>query len=88
MLNRDQIELIHREIDGENAPEESAALRSLIQKDPEARALEAELRHTSALFDRVGERAPPAHLKRGILDALPQPAPASSRRYGRFTKKR
>lgn len=78
MLNRDQIELIHREIDGANTPEESAAVRSLIEENPEAKALEASLRDIAALFDSVGEREPPRHLKQAILDALPQQAPAPS----------
>ena len=76
MLNRDQIELIHREIDGANSPEESAAVRSLMGQYPEARALAAELRHVTRLLDGVGEREPPPHLKRAILEALPQPARA------------
>ena len=79
MLNRDQIELIHQEIDGANTPEESAAFRSLMEADAEAKALEAELRHVVRLFDRVGEREPPPRLKRAILDALPPQARAASR---------
>ncbi len=77
MLNRDQIELIQREIDGANTPDESAAFRSLLEKDPEARALEADLRQVTALLGRVEERAPPPHLRRAILEALPPPARAS-----------
>ena len=77
MLSRDQIELIHQEIDGANTPEGSAAFRSLMEKDPEARALAAELRQVAGLFDQVGEREPPPQLRRAILDALPQQAPAS-----------
>src|SRR6266540_2839071 len=77
MLHRDQIELIHREIDGANTPDESAAFRSLIQENPEARALEAELRQMTAHFARWQEREPPPHLKRTILDALPPPARTS-----------
>jgi hypothetical protein len=78
MLNRDQIDLIHREIDGANAPEESAACRSLIAESAEARALEADLRHVAQLFDRVGTAEPPAHLRRAILDALPRQVPVIS----------
>lgn len=78
MLSRDQIELIHREIDGENTPEESAAFGSLIEENPEAKALEASLRDMTTLFDIVGQREPPQHLKQTILDGLPQRAPARS----------
>ena len=56
MLNRDQIELIHREIDGANTPEESAACRSLMEENAEAREEEAAPRHVARLFDRVEER--------------------------------
>src|SRR6266511_3898713 len=85
MLHRDQIELIHREIDGVNTPDESAAFRSLIQENPEARALEAELRQVTAHFERWEEREPPPHLKQAILDALPPPARASPNPIVRWT---
>ncbi|HJQ21915.1 MAG TPA: hypothetical protein VJ867_16345 [Gemmatimonadaceae bacterium] len=77
MLSPKLIELIHREIDGENTPEASAELRSLTEHDPEARALAAELREVAALLDRVEQRAtpPPPHLRQAILDAVPPPAP-------------
>src|SRR5260370_35774152 len=77
MRSRDQVELIQQEIDGANSPEGSAALRSLLERDPEARAMAAELRRVAGLFAQVAERQPPPHLKWAILDALPQPAPAS-----------
>jgi hypothetical protein len=77
MLRRDQVDLIQQEIDGANTPEGSAALRSLMEQDPEARAMAAELRRVATLFAQVAEREPPARLKRAILDALPQPARAS-----------
>ncbi len=77
MLNRHQIDLIHQEMDGANTPEGSAAFRSLLQQDPEARALAAELRQVAGLMGQVGAREPPPRLERAILDALPQPARAS-----------
>jgi len=77
-LNQDQIELIQQEIDGANTPEESAACRSLIEGDAEAKAFETELRYVTLLFDRVGEREPPPHLRQAILDALPRQARATS----------
>src|SRR5262252_1152693 len=73
MLNTDQIELIQREIDGVNTPEDSARVRALVAADPEAQALLAELREVGQLFERVGERAPPPRLKQGILAALQTP---------------
>src|SRR6267378_5692366 len=77
MLSRDQVELIQQEIDGANTPEGSAAVRSLMEQDPEARAMVAELRRVAGLFEQVAEREPPARLKWAILAALPQPARAS-----------
>src|SRR5690349_18822815 len=77
MLTRDQVELIQQEIDGANTPAASAALRSLLEQDPEARAMAAELRRVAGLFAQVAEREPPPRLKRAILDALSQPARAS-----------
>ena len=73
MLNTDQIELIQREIDGVNTPEDSARVRALVAADPEAQALLAELREVGQLFERVGERAPPPRLKQAILAALQTP---------------
>ena len=73
MLNTDQIELIQREIDGANTPEDSARVRALVAADPEAQALLAELREVGQLFERVGERAPPPRLKQAILAALQTP---------------
>jgi hypothetical protein len=78
VLNRDQIELIHREIDGANTPEESAAFRSLIETQTEARALEVDLRNAIRLIDRVGTAEPPEHLRRAILEALPGRVPGKS----------
>ena len=76
-LSQDQVELVHREMDGANTPEASAAFRSLVENDPEAGALAADLRRLAGLFAQVGERETPSHLKQAILDALPQPARAS-----------
>ena len=77
MLNQDQIELIHREIDGVNTPAESAAFRLLLEGNLEARALAADLRRVTALLEHGGLREPPPHLQHAILDALGQPARAS-----------
>src|SRR6266545_1345340 len=77
MLSRDQVELIQQESAGANTPEGSAAVRSLMEQDPEAGAMAAGLRRVAGLLGQVAEREPPARLKRAILDALPQPARAS-----------
>ncbi|HKE88799.1 MAG TPA: hypothetical protein VKB45_00595 [Gemmatimonadales bacterium] len=73
MLNRDQVELIQREIDGANSEGDSARARALVAADPEARGLLAELSQVAQLFEQVGERAPPPLLKQAILAALQTP---------------
>lgn len=77
MLNRDQVELIQREIfsdeGGANTPADRAAFRVLVATDPEAQAFAAELREVAQLFERVGERAPPPRLKQAILAAVQTP---------------
>jgi len=73
MLNRDQIELIQREIDGANTPDDSARVRALVAADPEAQVLAAELREVAGAFERVGERAPSPRLKQAILAAVQTP---------------
>ena len=62
MLNPNQIELIHREVDGENTPEASAQVRELVEAQPEAKALLTSLRELDTLFGQVSDRAPSASL--------------------------
>lgn len=81
MLNKDQIELIQREIldePGANTPADSARVRALVAADPEAQALAAELCEVASAFERVGERAPPPRLKQAILAELPDRTPMKS----------
>jgi hypothetical protein len=70
MLTQDQIDLIHHEIDGVNSPEASAAFHALVEGNPDAAALVAELRYVAAVLGQVQERAPRAQLKQAILDAV------------------
>lgn len=70
MLHRDQIELIHREIDGANTPDERAAFQRLVAEHPEAGALHAELRRVARLLEGVEARDPPPGLKPAILARL------------------
>ena len=71
MLAREQVELIHRVIDGEGTPEERVACLSLIDQNPEARTLAEGLHELSVVLGNVKDEAPPAHLRRRVLDALP-----------------
>jgi hypothetical protein len=71
MLTREQIELIHRVIDGESTPEERVACLSLIDQNPEARTLAEGVHELGLVLSKVKDQAPPAHLRHTILDALP-----------------
>ena len=70
MLRPEEIELIHREIDGESTPEDHVAFQALVARQPEARALAAELRELAALLGKVEQRPPPAGLRAAVLDTL------------------
>ena len=70
MLTPQQRELLHREIDGENTPEESVEVRMLVETRPEALALMTSLRDLDALFREVPDRDPPAHLRHRIHQAM------------------
>lgn len=72
MLSQDQIELVHKEIDGENSAVESAAFRALVEREPEAARLAAELRSLAEIFSNAGEREPHPRLRAAILQAIPQ----------------
>jgi hypothetical protein len=56
MLTQYQIELIHREIDGENTPDASAEARELVATQPEALMLMTSLQSLDAVFREVPHR--------------------------------
>src|SRR5260221_13668040 len=70
MLTSYQQELIHREIDGENTPEESVEVQNLVQTQPEALALMTSLRSLDALFREVPDRVPPPRVTQSIHNAM------------------
>ena len=72
MLRPEEIELVHREIDGESTPHDRVAFQALVARQPEARALAAELRELAALLGRVEQRDPPPGLRPAVLEALRQ----------------
>jgi hypothetical protein len=72
MLRPEEIELIHREIDGESTPHDRVAFQALVERQPEARALAAELRDLAALLGKVEQRDPPPGLRPAVLEALRQ----------------
>ncbi|HUQ20680.1 MAG TPA: hypothetical protein VM099_13780 [Gemmatimonadaceae bacterium] len=70
MLTSRQIELIHREIDGENTPEESIEIRALVASEPEAASLMASLQNLDALFGQVPAREPSPRVRQQIQNAM------------------
>ena len=79
MLKSEEIELVHGEVDGTNTPAETAAAKALMEREPEAAALAADLRQMSALLDQVGDQAPSPQLRAAILASVPMRAPAAER---------
>ena len=70
MLTTYQIELINREIDGENTPEASAEVRELVTSQAEALALLTNLQSLDALFREVPYREPAPSVRQAIDKAM------------------
>lgn len=70
MLTSYQVELIHREIDGENTPEASVEVQQLVNTEPEALALMTSLQSLDALFREVPDRAPAPRVRQQIQNAM------------------
>jgi anti-sigma factor RsiW len=64
------LELMQREIDAENSPDDSAALRAYLGTHPEARSLLAELQQLAGTLDRMQFADPPADFKDSVLEAI------------------
>jgi len=79
MLTESQVELIHREIDGENTPEASAEVRELVARQPEALTLMTNLRALDALFREVPYREPPPAVREALYKAMSLNSRASPR---------
>ena len=73
MLTKYQLELIHREIDGENTPEASAEVRELVATQPEAAAFMTNLQSLDAMFRQVPYREPPPGARHAIYRAMLSP---------------
>jgi anti-sigma factor RsiW len=69
-LTDEQLELIHREIDGEMTAEESARVRELLATDDEAQRCHDELRILADHLDHVERVAPPPDLRANILRSI------------------
>jgi hypothetical protein len=70
MIDERRVEAINRELDGVSTPEESAALKTLLASDEEARATFEHLSRIHRLLSEVKPVAPPAALKEGIMAAV------------------
>ena len=67
MIGRGDEELLNREIDGENMPEESAALRERLARDPEMQARHGRLRELARMLATVKAAEPPPRLAEEVL---------------------
>jgi len=77
MIEQAFIELMHKEIDGENSPEESKRLRKHLEENSEARSLFDEMIAFNQILKQVKDVSPPTDLKAGIMQSLsPHPYPA------------
>jgi hypothetical protein len=70
MIEERYIELMNKELDGANTPDESAALRSFLASSEEARRVYDELRGLAGMFAAAGEITPPRDMKRTIMAAI------------------
>lgn len=78
-MNKVELELIHRELDGENSPEESSRLHAFLAENSEAGRLYDELSTIDLHLRDAKMVEPPLWLKRNIMDSLP--AEGRSRKF-------
>jgi len=64
------LDLMHGEIDGENSPGDSAALRECLLTDPAAREAYAELQQLAGALDRMQVVDPPADFTESVLNSI------------------
>lgn len=88
MVEEKFVELIHREIDAENTPDETAKLKAYLAKNVEAGKLYDELVAANTMLREVKAVEPPHNLKKNILRSIQpdryavrakKPAPGSIR---------
>lgn len=70
MIEKRYLELIHKEIDGENSPEERTALQGYLSANQSARELFEELQQLSGFINRMEDTAPPEDLRKSILNDI------------------
>jgi len=72
MIDKNYIDLMHRELDGELSKSERETLQIFLNKNPEARQLFLELKQTVSVLEGIPPVTPPARLKTNILNAVRQ----------------
>jgi len=72
MIKKHLIELMNREIDGVNSPDESATLQAYLQSNEEGRRYYEGLRGVATLFSTAGDVTPPGDLNRMIMASIPE----------------
>ena len=72
MIKKNDLERIHKEIDGLNSPEDSANLKEFFFRNSEAQELYNDLNTLSEMLNEVPALDPPANLKKQILNTLPK----------------
>jgi hypothetical protein len=70
MIEKRYIDLMNKELDSVNTPDESAALRSFLASSEEARRMYDELCGVAGMFAAAGEITPPRDMKRTIMAAI------------------
>jgi len=70
MIDKDYIELIHKDIDGIIRPDEQEMLKAYLNENPEAQTLYRELQETVQMLNQVEEIKPPANLKKRIMKSI------------------
>lgn len=72
-MNRVELELIHRELDGENSPEESRRLENLLAEHDGLRKMYDDLAAVDSRLRQSEMTEPPAWLRRSVMESLPAP---------------
>jgi hypothetical protein len=67
MNNKNYLDLIHREIDGELEPGEREVLQEILVKDEELRRMHANLAKAAATVAKVPEKDPPRDLVKNVM---------------------
>jgi hypothetical protein len=70
MIEKHFIELMNREIDGVNSPDESMALQTYLKSSEEGRRRYEELQGVVRMFSAAGDITPPSHLDRTIMASI------------------